>query len=59
MEEQTVNEELTINLYNDGWSFILNGNHYSWDHNDTDMGTKALKDLLEDLGNTVTVEESY
>jgi hypothetical protein len=43
----------------DGWTIEVDGKSFRWDHNDGDMGTLAIKQLLEHLGHTVTVEESY
>lgn len=43
----------------DGWRVQVNDKSFMWDHNDDDMGTKALKELLEHLGYTVEIEECY
>lgn len=43
----------------DGWRVKVKGKSFMWDHNDDDMGTKALKKLLEHLGYTVEIEECY
>lgn len=44
-------KDITIEQYCDGW--------FRWDHNDEDMGTQGIKDLLTYLGHNVTVEECY
>ena len=50
---------IEIEQYCDGWTVRVDGERFSWDHNDEDVGTKALKELLEHLGYTVQIEECY
>ena len=50
---------IEIEQYCDGWSINVDGESFSWDHNDGDMGTKSIKALLEYLGYKVTIEECY
>ena len=52
-------KNITILLMYDGWEAQVGNKKYSWDHNDTDLGTKALSVLLSDLGFNVDVEEVY
>lgn len=51
--------EIIIGCAADGWTAHIGDKRFSWDHNDEDMGTVALKELLEELGHKVTVEEWY
>jgi hypothetical protein len=51
--------DIEIEQYCDGWTVQVDGKRFSWDHNDSDMGTVAIKQLLEHLGHTVTLEECY
>ena len=50
---------IEIEQYCDGWSIIIDGEDFSWDHNDEDMGVNTLKKVFEHLGYTVTIEECY
>jgi hypothetical protein len=50
---------IDIEQYCDGWTVVIDDKRFSWNHNDEDMGTEAIKQLLEHLGHTVTVEECY
>ena len=43
----------------DGLTVIVDGQRFSWDHNDEDMGTESIKALLEYLGHDVEIEECY
>jgi len=52
-------KDIEIELYCDGWTVKVDGKSFRWDHNDEDMGTAGIKQLLEYLGHTVTVEECY
>lgn len=52
-------KEITIEQYCDGWTVVVDGKRFSWDHNDEDMGTEGIKKLLKYLGHKVTVEECY
>jgi hypothetical protein len=52
-------KDIAIELYNDGWAVEVDGKRFRWDHNDEDMGTQGIKQLLEHLGHTVTIEECY
>lgn len=52
-------KNITIEWYSDGWSILVDNERFRWDHNDEDMGTEGIKQLLEHLGHTVTVEECY
>lgn len=57
--------KILIDWYCDGWRVYMPPTEeaktisYSWNHNDEDLGTKALKGILEHLGYDVTVEECY
>ena len=52
-------KEINIEWMCDGWTVIVDGKRFSWDHNDEDMGTEGIKALLEYLGHSVAVEEVY
>jgi hypothetical protein len=52
-------KNITIECYSDGWTVEVDGKRFRWDHSDEDMGTEGIKQLLEYLGHTVTVEECY
>jgi hypothetical protein len=52
-------KDITIEQYCDGWTVEVDGKRFRWDHNDEDMGTQGIKDLLTYLGHDVTVEECY
>ena len=54
-------KKFTIGLQADGWDVINDedGTRFEWNHNDEDMGTKALKELLEYLGYEAKIEEWY
>lgn len=52
-------KEIDIELYCDGWCVKVDDKCFGWDHNDEDLGTKALRELLEHLGHDVQVEEVY
>jgi hypothetical protein len=52
-------KDIEIEQYCDGWAVTVDGQRFSWDHNDEDMGTVGIKALLEQLGHRVTVEECY
>lgn len=52
-------KDIIIELYSDGWTVKIDGKWFRWNHNDEDMGTEGIKNLLEYLGHTVTVEECY
>ena len=52
-EKETTNNLVKIESYYGGWSIWIDGKQYSYDHNDPDMGTQVIKEILEDLGKTV------
>lgn len=52
-------KDITIEQYCDGWTVLVDGKRFRWDHNDEDMGTESIKKLLEYLGHKVEVEECY
>ncbi len=52
-------KDIRIEQYCDGWSIEVDGRGFYWNHNDEDIGTKGIKQLLEHLGYNVTVEECY
>lgn len=52
-------KDITIEWMCDGWTVIVDGKHFSWNHNDEDMGTEGIKELLTYLGHSVTIEECY
>jgi len=52
-------KDITIEQYCDGWAVQVDDKRVSWNHNDENMGTVGIKELLEYLGHNVTVEECY
>ena len=52
-------KDIQIDWMCDGWTVIVDGERFSWNHNDEDMGTEAIKALLQFLGHSVTIEECY
>ena len=52
-----------VGLECDGWGIhlVIDGEikKYSWNHNDEDMGTDGIRELLKDLGFEVDFEEWY
>jgi hypothetical protein len=52
-------KDIIIDEYCDGWTIKVDDKRFRWDHNDEDMGTVAIKELLEYLGYSVRVEECY
>jgi hypothetical protein len=52
-------KEIHITHYSDGWSIEVDHRGFYWNHNDEDLGTIEIKNLLEHLGHTVTLEECY
>jgi len=48
-----------IELLCDGWTIynLTNGKYYVWNHNNPDLGTTAIRAMLEDLNFKVEVEE--
>lgn len=52
-------KDISIEWMSDGWTVIVDGKRFSWNHNDEGMGTEPIKKLLEYLGHTVTIEECY
>jgi hypothetical protein len=52
-------KKISIEWMCDGWTVIVDGQQFSWDHNDEDMGTESIKALLEYLGHDVEIEECY
>jgi hypothetical protein len=52
-------KKISIEWMCDGWTVIVDGQRFSWDHNDEDMGTESIKALLEYLGHDVEIEECY
>ena len=50
---------IEIEQFCDGWTVKVDDQRFHWDHNDEDLGTQGIKELLEYLGHTVTVEECY
>jgi len=52
-------KDIEIELYCDGWTVKVDGKSFIWNHNDEDMGTEGIKNLLEYLGRNVTIEECY
>lgn len=51
--------QVTIELECDGWVVNINNRRYAWNHNETDLGTKALAVLFKDLGYNVDIQEIY
>jgi hypothetical protein len=52
-------KKISIEWMCDGWTVIVDGQRFSWNHNDEDMGTEPIKALLEYLGHDVEIEECY
>jgi hypothetical protein len=52
-------KDIRIEQYCDGWEVEVDNKRFRWNHNDEDMGTEAIKELLEYLGHNATVEECY
>lgn len=48
----------SVELRYDGWVISVNNKLYFWDHNDEDLGTKAIVTLLEDLGYEVFFDDN-
>lgn len=51
--------EIKVVQLSDGWEVWVNGRLYHWNHNEEDLGTNAIRCLLEDLGFVVKYEEDY
>lgn len=53
--------EVIIGIDDDGWTVKFNDKEgtYSYNYTDEDMGAEAVRQMLEDLGFTVTLEEWY
>jgi hypothetical protein len=50
--------EIEIEQHYDGWSIrFWNGNSYTWDHNEADLGTDAIRRMLLELGYKVVIIE--
>jgi hypothetical protein len=52
-------KNIDIEQYCDGWCIKVDGKSFCWDHNDEDLGTGAIRELLEHLGHDVEIEEVY
>jgi hypothetical protein len=52
-------KNIEIEQHCDGWTVKVDGKTFSWDHNDEDLGTQGIKNLLEHLGHNVILEECY
>ena len=50
---------ITIHWSAYGWGIEINDRTFSWDHNEDDMGTKALVDAFEFLGYEVDLKDVY
>ncbi|MCP4899863.1 MAG: hypothetical protein GY906_23085 [bacterium] len=50
-------DKVKIEVMADGWTIWIGNRRYQWDHNEPDLGTKALAVLFTDLGHEVAVEE--
>ena len=48
-----------VGLEADGWGIMIGDKTYRWNHNDDDMGTDGIRELLKDLGFEVKFEEWY
>ena len=64
MGERMIEKKTAIvGLEADGWGIhlVIDGEikRYGWNHNDEDMGTDGIRELLKDLGIEVTFEEWY
>ena len=63
--ELSTKGKILIDWYCDGWEVYVPSTEgdkmisYSWDLDGEDLGTKALKGILEHLGYEVVVEECY
>jgi len=49
--------KVLIEHLSDGWCIKIGKSSYYWDHNDPNLGTIQIKNLLEDLGYEVDLEE--
>ena len=54
-----MDKKATVAQSYDGWYVNIGGVEYSWNHNETDLGTKAIKEMLEDIGFIVVMDEEY
>jgi hypothetical protein len=52
-------KQIVVEQYCDGWCVNIDGNRFYWNHNDEDLGTQSIRELLEYLGHSVEVEEVY
>lgn len=52
-------KDIEIERFCDGWKVSIDGKSFHWDHNDEDMGTEGIKELLTYLGYNVTIEDCY
>lgn len=52
-------KDIEIERHCDGWKVNVENKSFHWDHNDEDMGTEGIKELLTYLGYNVTVEDCY
>ena len=50
---------IKILLYCDGFDIVYEDQMFRYNHNDEDLGTQAIRELLEYLGFDVDLEESY
>jgi hypothetical protein len=58
-ELEIVNEKAEVTAMSDGWRVEVNNKFYSWNHNEPDLGTFALKDMLNELGFETNIIEEY
>lgn len=54
-----MSKQIVVEQYCDGWCVQVDGERFSWNHNDEDLGTESIKALLEYLGHTVEIEDVY
>ena len=52
-------KDIQIEQYCDGWTILVDNKRFTWNHNDEDLGTNSIKELLEYIGHKVTIEECY
>lgn len=52
-------KDIQIEQYCDGWTILVDNKRFTWNHNDEDLGTNSIKQLLEYIGHKVTIEECY
>ncbi len=52
-----VRSKVTIEGSYDGWAIWIHERRYDWNHNDEDLGVRALERLFEGLGYDVDLQD--